>query len=582
MSVHSLLCELIMMEKSVPTAKNEKVVAFVVARLSSSRLPAKHFRTIGTKPLISWIIEQLRLSREVDEIVITTVAEEANRLLQEWAEKEKLPCFWYEGEVDHVTTRLRKAAEHYGADISILVSGDCPLIYAPLIDTLVMALKNNPDADIVYPVPLLQEKALALQGISLARTRAWQLGDDLSDRPELKEHHFPIFGQCPDLFKVSMVALPPEFYVSSNRFSVDTLADLEFMNTVCDILSGRRQTFDLPSVLRLLAEKPELCTINKHVYQRRLIEDIKKVLFVVDAGGSFGYGHLMRSIELASQITERLSWPVAFMVDDQYAFNQLTDLGFTVYGGAFARTPSLPAGQKTYSLNDSINNYDLLVVDIFDQRGPEKGWRKEVAKKIPIAVFDNFQPWSQEADLLLVPGLMLKSIKPEDLAFPEMISGLEYVIIRREIRRLTRQSRKKDIDLLVYLHDASHRHQFETYASQTDFQITIISSFADDFPELIARSRYFLSGFGSSFYEAIYLKTFPLCWPDSEEHLNDALNFYEKIGLPVQVLHSFAEVEDALFPILQSDSVLLPAIEDGTPRLVKALAELVKNFDQNG
>ena len=414
-----------MMGKSIPTPKTEKVVAFVVARLSSSRLPAKHFKPIGSKPLISWIIDQLRLSREVDEIVITTVAEEANRPLQKWAVAENLPCFWYEGEVDHVTTRLRKAAEQYGADISILVSGDCPLIYAPLIDTLVRALKNEPDTDIVRPVPELQEKLLALQGISLARTRAWQLGDDLSDRSELKEHHFPIFGQRPDLFKVSMVSLAAEFYASCNRFSVDTLADLEFMNTVCSILSERRQAFDLQSVLHLLVEKPELCTINEHVYQRQLIDDIKKVLFIIDVGGSFGYGHLMRSLELASQITERLSWPVAFMVDDQYASNQLTDLGFKVFWGAFARTVAQTTEQETCSLNELVNNYDLLVVDIFDQRGPEKDWRKEIATKIPIAVFDNFQPWSQEADLLLVPGLLVKSINSNDPVFPKTISGLE-------------------------------------------------------------------------------------------------------------------------------------------------------------
>ncbi|MCD6429742.1 MAG: NTP transferase domain-containing protein [Deltaproteobacteria bacterium] len=561
--------------KSVPTTKSEKVVAFVVARLSSSRLPAKHFRTIGSKPLISWIIDQLRLSREVDEIVITTVAEEANRPLQKWATEEKLPCFWYEGEVDHVTTRLRKAAEQYGADICILVSGDCPLIYAPLIDMLVRALKNDADTDIVRPVHVRQKKPLALHGISMARTRAWQLGDDLSGRPELKEHHFPIFGQRPDLFKVSTISLPSEFYVSGKRFSVDTLADLEFMNTVCGILSERHQTFDLSSVLRLLAEKPELCSINNHVHQRRLIEDIKKVLFVIDAGGRFAYGHLMRSIELASQITERLSWPVAFMVDDQYAFNLLTEHGFNVFAGALGRTATALTGQKNHHLNDLVIDYDLLVVDIFDQRGPEKGWRKELAKKIPIAAFDNFQPWSQEVNLLLVPGLMLKNIDLDDPAFPKIISGLDYVILRREIRRLARPLRPKDIDLLVYLHDTNQRHQLETLAAKTGYRIKVLSSFDNNFPALLARSRYFLSGFGSSFYEALHLNTTPLCWPDSKAHLSDVRRFYEKIGLPVKVLQSSADIEKVLLPVLQNDSVINPKIQDGTPQIVKILAELV-------
>jgi len=567
-------------KKATSPTKKEKVVAFVVARLSSSRLPVKHFRTIGSKPLISWVIEQLRCCQEVDEIVITTVAEEANRPMQKWAVEEKLPCFWYEGEVDHVTTRLRKAAELYKADICVLVSGDCPLTYAPLIDMLIQSLLDDPTADIVRPVSNWQRKALAAQGLRLARLRAWQLGDNLSDRPELKEHHFPIFDQRPELFKGADISLPADLWGYGNRFSVDTLADIELMNVVYDILSERQQTFDLPSFLRLLAEKPELRSINGHVYQRQLVEDIKKVLFVIDAGGQFGYGHLMRSLELASQITERLSWPVTFMVDDQYAFNLLTSLGFTVFGGAFGRTAVSISGQKTYNRNDLINDYDLLVVDIFDQRGPEKGWRKNLLEQIPIAVLDNFQIWSQEADILLVPGLMLKEINFSEMAFPEIVSGLEFVIIRREIRRVVRQEKKKDIDLLVYLHNEYHRCQFDDYASQTDFRIFVISSFSEEFHELLARSHYFLSGFGAGFYEALYLKAYPLCWPDSEEHRNDALNFYNKTGLPVQVLDSFADVEDALFPTLQRSRVSFPAIEDGTPHLVRALAELVEDFDR--
>jgi len=66
---------------------------------------SSRIRTIGPKPLTFWIIEQLRLSLEVDEILIATVEEEVNRPLQKWADKEGVSCFWYEGETDYVTTR---------------------------------------------------------------------------------------------------------------------------------------------------------------------------------------------------------------------------------------------------------------------------------------------------------------------------------------------------------------------------------------------------------------------------------------------------------------------------------------------
>ncbi|MBW2011267.1 MAG: hypothetical protein JRI32_06400, partial [Deltaproteobacteria bacterium] len=95
----------------------ERAVAFVVVRLSSSRFPAKQLRSIGNRPLLRWVTDRLCRCKELDEIVITTVAETANEPLREFAQEEGLPCFWYEGEVDHVTTRLRQAAEAFNADI---------------------------------------------------------------------------------------------------------------------------------------------------------------------------------------------------------------------------------------------------------------------------------------------------------------------------------------------------------------------------------------------------------------------------------------------------------------------------------
>ena len=106
--------------------------------------------------------------------------------------------------------------------------------------------------------------------------------------------------------------LPESIYMPHHRLSVDTLADLDFMNALYDELDKRNLPFDLPDVVSLLKERPDLKEINAHVHQRRLVENIKKVLFVVDAGGEYGFGHLMRCMELARQITERLGMADSF------------------------------------------------------------------------------------------------------------------------------------------------------------------------------------------------------------------------------------------------------------------------------
>ena len=255
------------------------------------RLPAKHLRPIGDRPMLQWVVDRLRNSRELDEIVLATVAEPENRPFTGCLQlKNGMACFWYEGEVDHVTTRLRRAAEAFDADVCVLVSGDCPLIHATAIDQLIRSLKDSPDADTVRFLPDTHGQPAALQGIITSRKKAWQRADDLADRPELKEHQFPVIGMRPELFKSVNVTLPESICMPHHRLSVDTLADLAFMNALHADLDKRGLPFDLPHVVGLLKDRPELKAINAHVHQCRLVEDKKKVLFVVDAGGKYGFG----------------------------------------------------------------------------------------------------------------------------------------------------------------------------------------------------------------------------------------------------------------------------------------------------
>ena len=325
-----------------------RTVAFVIARLTSSRLSRKQFRKIGDKPLLKWIADNLKQSKELDEIVITTVASPENVPLQQFAKENNLTCFWYEGDVDHVTNRLAEAAQKFNADICVLISGDCPLVYAPAIDFLIQVLKQNPNHDYVSVEPYYKNQMRALEGVFVARKDCWLRADGLSDSPDLKEHFFPIIFKRPDLFKGKRCFLPEELYFREHRFSVDTWADLEFMNRVHDeLLIEDNSCFDLPNALTLLRKKPQLLEINAHVHQRGVAEDLKDVLVVVDAGNSFGYGHFIRSLELALQLTERLSWPVTFLVDDEKAAKLLEEHGLRFIWGALGRDPGNPENHKT-------------------------------------------------------------------------------------------------------------------------------------------------------------------------------------------------------------------------------------------
>ncbi len=554
--------------RSTPQARS---LAFVVARLTSSRLPNKQFRRIGDRPLLEWTIEELRRCRKLDGIVLATAEEPENEPLREFCRTRGLECFWFDGDVNHVTTRLRRAAEHYRADIGVLVSGDCPLLQAEAIDDLISALERNEDADFVQLAGRTDPPAL--QGVVISRTAAWQLADDLADRPELKEHQFPLLARRPDLFRPLRVELPDDFCLPYHRLSVDTAADLEFLNVVWGRLREGGCAFNLREAVRLLKASPELRTINAHVHQRKVDETPRSVLCVADAGGAYGFGHLTRCIELAWQIVERLGWPVRFVVDHEDAAARLEEAGFAFSWGAFGRE-CRPEGRAVPIFEGRFSDHDLVILDIFDQRGPEPGWRTSHGIGGRVAVIENWRDWIEETDLVIGPNVLGRGRDRLRADRPRFVEGLPYLILRREVQRKAAVGRIPEIDLLAYLHDPARQELIRQWAEKAGLRADVPSGYSGDFLDRLARSRIYLSGFGVSFYEALALGVIPACWPDTAAHREDAERFYRWWGVSPLIVESVADLDDVLAAARRITPDSLPKIVDGTPAIVEELRRL--------
>jgi spore coat polysaccharide biosynthesis protein SpsF len=557
------------------TGQREKAVAFVVLRLTSSRLPSKQLRQIGGETILERIVGNLRAVAEIDQVVLATVDELENRPLREIAAAHGWDLFWYAGDVDDVVGRLCAAADTYAADICLLISADCPLVHGPSIDQVVREFRQRPEADLVGLPPDARGRHCLLEGVQVARSRAWKKADALSDTPELREHQFPVFYQRAERFHRLDVVLDTPVYGSPHRLSVDTWADLEFMQTLERHLGVEGLAFSLPNVVDLLNRRPQLKQVNAHVHQRRLIEDVRRVLYVVDAGGPFGYGHFMRCRELAGQVVERLSWPATFLVDDERAAQMAEASGFGVVWGALGRpTREEASGRRARVKGDMASECDLAVVDITVRRSLEPGWRDVGFGDRPVVVIDRDDAMAAEAALIVFPGVNGREGLPRS-ALPPTLEGLEHVILRREVARYQGLGLAKTIDILVYLYDDDPIQQIEDVAAQRGWQVHILSEFGDDFPELLARSRVFVSGYGHSFYEALALQTYPIAWPLSPAHEADAMAFYRAFALPAAVAYAAADIVAIVGAMKAEPYPLEAGVNDGTPRVVEHLRGLL-------
>ena len=249
----------------------EKVVAFIPARCNSERLPGKHFVDIGGKTMIQHVVDAVRKCSVVDQIVICTNADPVNDRLREYAKKENVECLSYLGNPDHVTSRLNSAALIYGAGICVLVSGDCPLTDPDSIDRLAYHLTRSPSALLIVPSFHPELGHLAMEGIQVARIKAWQRSNWVSTNAE-REHQFPQIYANLDDYSHTTILFPLSCYGPKFRMSVDTLADVRFMNELHAGLKKNGLDFTTKNAVKYVRDNPEILKINEHVKQRMVGE----------------------------------------------------------------------------------------------------------------------------------------------------------------------------------------------------------------------------------------------------------------------------------------------------------------------
>lgn len=111
------------------------VGAFIVARLSSSRLPAKAMMKILDRPMIELMVERVQAARLLDHVVITTSTDPSDDPLERLAEKLGIGC--YRGSLSVVMERIAGSARAFDCDIIVELLGDNPLVSHDLIDAVI-------------------------------------------------------------------------------------------------------------------------------------------------------------------------------------------------------------------------------------------------------------------------------------------------------------------------------------------------------------------------------------------------------------------------------------------------------------
>ena len=123
------------------TSLKKNIVAIVQARCNSIRLPNKIMRKIAGMPAIELLHKRLKISKEIDNIVIATSKNQANIKLVNFCKRKQINYFL--GTENNVLKRYYDASKVFKADIIVRITGDSILIDARLVDKIIKIFKSN-------------------------------------------------------------------------------------------------------------------------------------------------------------------------------------------------------------------------------------------------------------------------------------------------------------------------------------------------------------------------------------------------------------------------------------------------------
>jgi len=240
-----------------------KVLAIIQARMKSTRLPGKVLKKLGEKSVLEILIERLRKSKTIDEMVVATTTSKEDDIIIKLL--ESIGVKYYRGSEDDVLDRYFKAATLFNAKNIVRITADNPLTNVNLIDLQVKLLaKNNYDYTTVKNVILgLGSEVFTFNALK----KAWEK----ARRKYQREHVTPYIYEHPEIFKIKCISAPNPLRRSDIRLTIDTPEDLklyqELYNRFKDMVN-----VNIRDVIRFLDKNPHIKEINRNIKQKHYMD----------------------------------------------------------------------------------------------------------------------------------------------------------------------------------------------------------------------------------------------------------------------------------------------------------------------
>lgn len=235
-----------------------KYLVLIQARCGSTRLPNKVLKDISGKPDLQWVIERVRRSKKIDEVMVITSIEKNNLPLIKLC--VELDTRVFVGSEDDVLDRYYQAAKLLKPEYVIRITADCPLFDWNYLDLAIKQMKE--DSDYLFEMTETFPDGLDIEVIKYtALEKAWKEANLVSER----EHVTLYIRNHPELFKIQNFECPIE-NIGDKRWTLDQDEDYEFISAIYNhFVSNGSEDFATEEILEYLNKHPELEEYNSKI-----------------------------------------------------------------------------------------------------------------------------------------------------------------------------------------------------------------------------------------------------------------------------------------------------------------------------
>ena len=232
--------------------------------MNSQRFPCKVLRKIKTKTILDLVIERVKKSKRIDEIIVLTTNNSKDNVICKHCETKKISYF--RGSEKDVLSRFYKASLIFKASHYLRINSDCPFIDWNLIDQSIEIASRKKDID--YVATILSNTYPVGQHIEVFTREALLKANKFANKNIEREHVTPYIYNNKNIFK--LFSLESNVELSHIRLTIDYPKDLLMAENLLNECNSILPQYN--EIISVLEKYPYISRINNEYKKKQFID----------------------------------------------------------------------------------------------------------------------------------------------------------------------------------------------------------------------------------------------------------------------------------------------------------------------